>query len=1612
MKNRLPKRLSAWLLTLVMLVGMLPTMASADEVDEDLAPPAPQDYGYVRLVFSEGEQLDLHHGEYITERSPTAEVFGNAGEDFLTDGDYLALYYEGRLYHKAALDGVRIDANAVLPAEDFALVPMGELAAQAPPSGAEPVALTTEGTTTEPTEETTTEPAVGTTTEPTGEEQPAPEVRKAPQRAAGDKYGYASFQFRQSGVKAIYLHSGEYINDCKGDTVPTVWQATAEYPDIYDFIRDGDYKALHYQGYLYLKGDLDLHGANINVDQLKLGLAGISPKIYVKDNASLYNSDSLIYSYDTGVEIFLPTGKTLALNAARPGLGNQLYPGAIRAAGKVTITGGGTLDILYTLTGTESGTTPRTLFGLYGGEGVTLRGSENHGTGPTVNIKMDSGTFGPEANDVVGIYSGRGDLIIKDDSKVKIEMLGHGLGQTTDQEDVNWAIRVQRLELLDNASLEILSHKNVIHDIVLTAESGDVLNVDTTGFLNIRNKGDIQRYDAGTWQHLKHDYPKNNIHIESSAQGAKAKIIRAEQGVKIESFSSYIDDWYNKLNDPEQGNRNWAISGGTDPELGTNMYRGNRRIDNIVQVDSTTSIYTWGSMEYIYAPQGVATVKKSPGLTMDSHAPADNPHGSQLYYAKVLEPKFNDIHVVPKGGSVVLVGGEDIAKGEFLYWYDALHPTGTETGTSWTDAIKTFDNIQQDMVLVPVRDPMKTGPNLSDVGYKEQWDTSIGTNIRYAYQDLTFEKADNISNGTGGYRVMLVPAQLPRYGEKTYAAKDLKNRPLMGLRNARLYADEKAYGSTDELNNNHYSIPTGSYRIAYYDDQTNRCFISKPFTFDPPVAPPYISPDTKIEDTGGTKTVKITAERGAAIWYQQWDYTKNTWGGYIRYTEPFDVTVTADQDVRIAAYAGAPILDRRSEVRYAVRPTGTPTVKYGDTVVSDGNRRYFYDSIDLTVEAPEGYEVWYLEGYEPYESSDGGIVGTKLGKDGKVTITDSGSHGILYFKLAKAFTVDGVQYRKLANLYTTVHLSKLTELPAPKVTVTTKEGGQTLIPSGNTYTMTENVVTVKLEPNGNWPLNATIAYDTNGNATPRLSTGYTTPFDVRGAGTLAVFTLVPKAGGGYEYTRTAYTFKLAESLQTVPVSAYNGNCTASYRKEDGSWEGIFSYSKELKVGTRVKVTPNPPDGQVFKKWEIGNYDEYNIWGTYGTDELYKPVLFFYVPKPNYSSYGSQPKTLTVKATFATAAEASISGQTKVDLVMKKTVGESISLNYTTKEMRSISYQWWEGDSVGTADNALPGAVKFDPNKTYTVKVTITANPGVSFTASADVGVGGSGGYFTVPNDKITRTDNTLTFTATPVRQIDLTMPAPLTVGEPLPTIAQVGGLPAGVTVQKLEWPYTTGTTVPDTDAVRAALTLKTDGTHPILVREYPYPTVNGVEHMYTRDSSSHEEVTDGSTVMLGGIDLPVKSKGVTVSGTITSYGSDSESITVQLIEAGHTEPAYEAIVSGNSATYSFPTVPAGEYTLEVSKANHVTRTYDITVGSEAVTQDVKICLQGDVSGDGKVDMADVMKLARYVKNGEKYPLGDTVPLSGCDITGDGKVDMADVMKLARYVKNSEKYPFS
>ena len=1412
---------------------------------------------------------------------------------------------------------------------------------------------------------------------------------KAPQRAAGgsDAFGEARLTFTKdsvgSGNQVIKLKGYQFITEC----TPNAEVYTVPELETQDFKDTGNYVAYMYGSRLYLKGNLN--GACIDLQYVD------SPgtvDVFVQDDTTMSGNHCLLYNFRNSIDLHILPGKTLTMNLERPGAFR--YIGAIRTqeGGDVTITGGGTLNINFNGNpDVENGTS---VSGINAGD-VTLEYRKYSAFigSPTVNINMNNGGSGPEGDAVTGIKAGK--LTVKDDAKLNIKVSGRNVkksGESDSNGRVNRAISASSMELLGNASVDITSYKNVVTDIYLFG-GGDALTVNTTGHLNIKNQSTVTFADQNDDWNRRFGYPDSNIYLKE--KNATFKLEKAEGGVSIDSYSTTVDTWY--TGGTFDLDWYWPVHGNIT--LGQNMYRGNHRVDQEINLGSNNYLYTWGFAQYIYSTTGVATVKQSPGLTMDSHAPADNPHGSQLYYAEVIEPTFNLTYIVRKGESIELTTGG--RKGTFLYWYDALRPASSGSGTSWTNVTQKFTNIQQDMVLVPVRDPMKTGPNLSDVGYKEQWDNDLGTNIRYAYQDLTFASADGIDTGDGAFSVMLVPAQLPRYGEKTYAAKDLKNRPLMGLRNSRLYADEKAYGSTDELNNNHYSIQTGDYRIAYYDKDTNRCFISKPFTFNPPVAPPYIDPVTQFYDSGGTKQVKITAERNQPIKYRQWDYTKDKWGSLQNYNGPFEVNVTADQDVRIEAYAGPITLDRRSEVRYAVRPTGVPTVKYGDTVLSTTEaflpNRYFYGSIELTVEAPEGYEVWYNNNQAPYETNNG-IEGIMV-NGGKVALDYSGE---FHFKLAKVVTVDGQKYRRLSHSVTRVKLVKQNELPAPNVTVTPKSGGAPLTPNGNTYTMTENVVTVKLESTMYWPLNATIAYDTNGNATPRLSTSYTKPFDVRGAGTLAVFTLVPDADGGYEYKRAAYTFKLAENLQTVPVSTYGGKCTAYYLDENGNWvsfqaNNVLGY--RLKVGTKVKIVPNPPSGQVFKKWEISNYEEWHIWGAYGAGDYHSPELIFHVPKPQYSSYGSEPKTLSIEATFGTAAEANISGQTLVGLVMKETVGDSISLWDTSKEMRTISCQWWVGDRAGAEDDALPGSVPFDPDKTYTVKVTIKANPGASFATGAGVAIGYYGGHFTVPDDKITRTGkDTLTFTATPIRQIDLTMPAPLTIGDPLPTAAQISGLPAGVTVQKLEWPYITGNTVPEPvyDTVCAALTLKTDGTHPILVREYPYPTVNGEQRAYVRNNS--EEVTDGSKVTIN-IDLPVKPKGVSVSGTITSYGDTGENVTVTLTPASGTP--LTTTVTGNSAAYSFATVPAGTYTLKVMKKGHAPFTKEITVGDSNVTENVTIYLIGDVNKDGVINGQDLQRLYEHLKGENPLPTGE---VSLGNVNGDSNVNGQDLQRLYEHLK--------
>lgn len=141
------------------------------------------------------------------------------------------------------------------------------------------------------------------------------------------------------------------------------------------------------------------------------------------------------------------------------------------------------------------------------------------------------------------------------------------------------------------------------------------------------------------------------------------------------------------------------------------------------------------------------------------------------------------------------------------------------------------------------------------------------------------------------------------------------------------------------------------------------------------------------------------------------------------------------------------------------------------------------------------------------------------------------------------------------------------------------------------------------------------------------------------------------------------------------------------------------------------------------------------------------------------------------------------------------------------------------------------------------------------------------------------------------------------------------------------------------------------------------------------------------------------STGSMISGTVTSFGKATEPVTLRLSENG-TETDKITSIDG---TYCFSSVSPGTYTIEVSKLNHATRIYEITVEREDITENLKIHLIGDVTGDGKVKIGDYAKILAHVKGTSILTDYDFVC---ADVTGDGKIKIGDYAKVLAHVKGT------
>jgi len=148
---------------------------------------------------------------------------------------------------------------------------------------------------------------------------------------------------------------------------------------------------------------------------------------------------------------------------------------------------------------------------------------------------------------------------------------------------------------------------------------------------------------------------------------------------------------------------------------------------------------------------------------------------------------------------------------------------------------------------------------------------------------------------------------------------------------------------------------------------------------------------------------------------------------------------------------------------------------------------------------------------------------------------------------------------------------------------------------------------------------------------------------------------------------------------------------------------------------------------------------------------------------------------------------------------------------------------------------------------------------------------------------------------------------------------------------------------------------------------------------------------------------PTSVSGLTVSGTIRSYGSASENITVTLVPIGGS-PLVKS-VSGISVNYSFTGVSAGNYTLKVQKKGHAPWTESITVSNQNIYgKDVTVYLWGDVNRDGDVTAADAQEIQRKVAGLSSVFSTDpntAYCISRADVNNDNKITAADAQEIQR-----------
>ena len=141
-----------------------------------------------------------------------------------------------------------------------------------------------------------------------------------------------------------------------------------------------------------------------------------------------------------------------------------------------------------------------------------------------------------------------------------------------------------------------------------------------------------------------------------------------------------------------------------------------------------------------------------------------------------------------------------------------------------------------------------------------------------------------------------------------------------------------------------------------------------------------------------------------------------------------------------------------------------------------------------------------------------------------------------------------------------------------------------------------------------------------------------------------------------------------------------------------------------------------------------------------------------------------------------------------------------------------------------------------------------------------------------------------------------------------------------------------------------------------------------------------------------------------IKGTLKTFGNAIDEIQVDFYKTGESEYCSSAKLTGGVEEYCFTEIEPSEYIIKISKPNHITREYKVTVDRN-IELDIQLNLSGDLNGDGKVNAIDVARANAHAKGVTTLVDYD---FACADVNGDGKVNALDVARMNAHAKSVTK----